>query len=147
GQLLFCQRYRHRVIVRLAAAATQYDMTVLVATGGGQGDAAVVVDTETTVRMLDAEHGIDCHFQAAVGTVLEADRAGQAGWPGAVRVRFAGARANRGPGDQVLQVLRRERVERLGRRRQAQLGHVEQRLAGDVQAVLDLERVVHVRIV
>lgn len=60
---------------------------------------------------------------------------------------FGGTCADGGPADQVLQVLRRNRVQRLGGGRQAHLGQVQQQAAPDVQAILDFEGVVQVRIV
>lgn len=62
-------------------------------------------------------------------------------------LRFGGTGADRRPADQVLQVLRGNRVERFGGGGQAFLGKVAEQLAADVQAILDLERVVQVRIV
>ncbi|MNF39686.1 hypothetical protein D3C84_206650 [compost metagenome] len=62
-------------------------------------------------------------------------------------LRFGGARADGRPADQVLQVLRGDRVEGFGGGWQAHLGQVAEQLAADVQAVLDLERVVEVRVV
>ena len=60
---------------------------------------------------------------------------------------FGGARANRRPADQVLQILRGDRVEGFSRRRQAHFGQITQQGATDVQAVLNLERVIQVRVV
>ncbi|MNF99570.1 hypothetical protein D3C84_824740 [compost metagenome] len=60
---------------------------------------------------------------------------------------FGGARADGRPADQVLQVLRGDRVEGFGGGWQAFFGQVQQQLATDVQAILDLERVVQVRVV
>ncbi len=51
------------------------------------------------------------------------------------------------PTDQVLQVLRRNRVQRFGGGGEPHLGQVQQQFATDVQTVLDLERVVQVRVV
>ena len=146
-QRAFRQGHGHRIVVGLAAAATQHHVGIGVALGGGERHPAVRVDAQETVRMLDAEHGVDRHIQAAVGAVLEAHRAGQAGGHFPVGLGFGGTRADRRPGDQILYVLRGGRVERLGGRRQAQLGHVEQQLAGNVQAVLHFEGVVHVGVV
>jgi cobaltochelatase CobN len=64
-----------------------------------------------------------------------------------VGLGFGGARADGRPTDQVLQVLRGDRVEGFGGGRQAHFGQVQQQLAADVQAVLDLERVIQVRVV
>ena len=87
------------------------------------------------------------HGERAVGAVLEADRCGQAARHLAVGLRFGGAGADRSPGDELRQVLRHDRVERLGRRGDAVLGEVEQQLARLAQALLDVERVVHVGVV
>lgn len=43
--------------------------------------------------------------------------------------------------------LRGDHVEELGRGRQAELGNVEQELAAHAEALVDLERGVHVRVV
>ena len=146
-QCLFSQRHGYGIVVRLAATATQHNMTILVAFGGGQRHAAFRVDAQETVRVLYAEHGVYGHIQAAIGTVLETHRAGQAGRHFPVRLALGGARANGVPGDQVLQVLRGGRVQRLGGGRQAQFSHIQQQLAGNMQAVFHLEGIVHVRVV
>ena len=65
----------------------------------------------------------------------------------AVRLRFGGARADRGPGDELGEVLRHDRIERLGARRQPELGDVQQQFARQQNALLDVKRVVQVRIV
>ena len=83
---------------------------------------AFLVDAEETVRAGNRLQGVDRDGQAAVGAVLEADRRGQAAGHFAVGLRFGGARADGGPADQVLQVLRRDRVERFGGGRQAHFG-------------------------
>ena len=97
--------------------------------------------------MRRRQDGVDGDADVAVGAVLEADRRRQAGRHLAVGLRFGGARADRGPGDQVAQVLRRNRVERFGGGRQAQFAHVEQELARLFHADVDAERVVHERVV
>ena len=64
-----------------------------------------------------------------------------------MRLRFRGARTNGRPGDEVGKILRRNRIERLGGGRQAELGEIAQQLARHVQTFLNMKRVVHVRIV
>ncbi len=90
---------------------------------------------------------IDRDGEAAVSTVLEADRRRQAGSHFTVSLGFGGARADGRPADQVLQILRGDRVQCFGRSWQAHFGQVQQQLTTDVQTVLNLERVVQVRIV
>ncbi len=55
--------------------------------------------------------------------------------------------ADRRPADAVLQILWRNRVQGLGGQRQAQLGEFHQQLTGGVQALLDLEGPIEVRVV
>src|SRR5690606_7710662 len=143
-QLLLAQRDADRVVVGLAVAATQHHVTIAVAAGRHDGHLALVVDTHETVRAGGGLQGVDRHAEVAVGTVLEADRGGQAGGQFPVGLGFGGARANGRPGDQVLQVLGRNRVQRLGGGRQAHVGQFAQQLTADVQTVFDLEGVVQV---
>src|SRR5690606_24544466 len=136
-----------RIVIRLAVAAAQYHVAVGVAFGSDDRHAAFLVDTEETVRLGYRLQGVDGDGQAAVGAVLEADCRGQARSHFAVGLRFGGAGADGRPADQVLQVLRGNRVERFGGGRQAHFGQVQQQLAADVQAVLELEGVIQVRVV
>ncbi len=64
-----------------------------------------------------------------------------------MHLALGGARADRAPGHQVREVLRRDDVEELAACRQSHAVHVEQQLAGDVQALADVEAAVEVRIV
>ena len=99
------------------------------------------------MRAGDRLQRIDRHGQAAVSAVLEAYGRRQAGRHFAVGLGFGGACADGRPADQVLQVLRGDRVEGFGGSGQAHFSQVQQQLATDVQAVLDLEGVVQVRVV
>ena len=87
------------------------------------------------------------HLDAAVGAVLEADRAAQARGELAVALALRRARADGAPGDQVGDVLRAEQVEELGAQRQAQRGQVQQQPARHLQALVDGEAAVQVRVV
>ena len=60
---------------------------------------------------------------------------------------FGGTRADSAPGDQVSVVLGADQVEVLGACRQAHVRQVQQQLPGEVQALVDLERIVEVRVV
>ena len=64
-----------------------------------------------------------------------------------MRLRFGSARANGVPGDQVAQILRRNGVQRFGTRRQAEFVNGQQEFTGLGHAGIDLERIVHVRVV
>jgi hypothetical protein len=62
-------------------------------------------------------------------------------------LRLRRTRADRSPRDQVAEILRRDRIERLGGGRQTELGHPQQKLAGFLHPLLDMKRVIHARIV
>ena len=64
-----------------------------------------------------------------------------------MRLRFRGPGADGRPADQILQVLWRDGIQRFGGQRQAEGGDIEQQLAGDVQALGNLECIVEVRVV
>ena len=118
-------------------------MAVGIAFGGNDGNAAFLVDAEETVRAGNRLKGVDRHGQAAIGAVLEAHGRRQARGHLAVGLRFSGSRADGRPADQVLQVLRGDRVEGFGSGRQAHFSQVTQQLATDMQAILNFERVIH----
>ena len=60
---------------------------------------------------------------------------------------LSGARADGSPADQAGDVLRRDHVEEFGAGGHAHLGQVEQQMAGQAQAVVDLVGLVEMRIV
>ena len=64
-----------------------------------------------------------------------------------MRLRLRGARADRGPGDQVPEKLRRYRVKRLGAGGQAKLANIKQKFARLDHALIDMEGIVHIRVV
>ena len=99
------------------------------------------------VRGRGGADRVDRDLDVAVGAVLEADRHREAGAELAVGLALGGARADRAPGDRVGDVLRRDRVEELAADRQPELDHLEQQLAGDPQAGVDVAGAVQVRVV
>ena len=64
-----------------------------------------------------------------------------------MHLAFGRARADRAPGDQVAEVLRRDDVEELAARRHAELVDLEQELAADAQPLVDPVALVEVRVV
>ena len=93
------------------------------------------------------QHGVQGDLQIAVGAVLEADRTGQTAGQFAVGLALGGARADGAPGNQVTEVLRRDRVERLGAAGQAEVVDVDEQAARQAQTFFDVKRVVHARVV
>ena len=108
---------------------------------------AGVVDAGEGVLGGGGADRVDRDLDVAVGAVLEADRHREAGAELAVGLALRGARADRPPGDRVGDVLRRDRVEELAADREAELDHLEQQLAGDPQAGVDVGGAVEVRVV
>ncbi len=129
------------VIGRLAA--TQDDVAILVAGGGDDRRMAALGHREEMMRLRRGLDRIDGDLDVAVGAILEADRARQAGRQFAVHLRFGGAGADRTPAHQVGEVLRADHVEELGAGRQADLVDFHQQFARHAQAVVDAEAVIH----
>ena len=65
----------------------------------------------------------------------------------AVALAFGGARADRAPAHQVADELRAEQIQELGAHRQAQREHVEQQRTRHLQALVDREAAIKVRVV
>ena len=84
------------------------------------------------------EDGVDGDLDVAGGGVLESDRAGDAGDELAMDLALGGARADGSPADEAGDVLRRDHVEEFGAGGDAHLGEVEQQMARQAQAVVDL---------
>ncbi len=133
-------------VVRLTAAA-QDDVTVRVAPGRDDGGVAVLGHREEVVRRAGSADGIDGHLDGAVGAVLEAHRAGETGGQLAVHLGFGGAGPDGAPAHQIRHVLRGDHVEELGGGRQPHVVEIQQQLATDAQAIVDLAAVVEVRVV
>ena len=146
-QRLLTQADMYRIVIGPATTAAQDDMPVAITAGGEYRNLPLAVDAEETVRLGDRVEGVGGDCEAAIGAIFEAHRRGQAAGHLPVGLRFSRAGTNGAPADQVLQVLGRDRVQRLGRGGQAQLENVQQQLPAQVQALLDLEGVIHVRVV
>ena len=93
---------------------------------------------------LDRVHG-DLHV--AVGAVLEPDGTRQSGRELAVNLAFRRAGADRAPGDEVGDVLRRDHVEVFGPRGQIELVDLEQDAPCEAQPFVDAKAVVETGIV
>src|SRR4051812_3017447 len=95
----------HRIVIRTVAAAAQHDVRVFIARGVNHGDLATKVDTEKTMRLRYGFERVDRNGKTAVSAIFETHRRAQTARHFAVRLRFGGACANRGPGDAILQIL------------------------------------------
>ena len=123
------------IVVRRNAAA-QDDVAVGIAAGANHCHAAGLVHAQEVVRARGRLDRVARDLHAAVGAVLEADRRRDARHELAMHLAFGRARADRTPRDQVADVLRRDRVEQLAARRNAELRDVDQQLARDAKPSL-----------
>ena len=121
-------------------------MAERIAPGADDAGEAVLIDAEKTVRRA-ARAWRRARSAACRRSVLEADRHGKSAGHLAMGLAFGRARADRGPGDQVGDVLRHDGVEEFGGRGEAEFGDFEEELAADAEAGLDVVRAVEVRIV
>ena len=122
-------------------------VAVLVAAGLENRALAHLGHAHEGVRRLRRLDGVAGHLDAAVRAVLETHGAGQATGQLAVALALRGAGADGAPADQVADELRRQQVQELGAGRQAQLHHLQQQLARQLQPLVDGEAVIAVRIV
>ena len=86
-------------------------------------------------------------LHAAVGAVLETDRAAQPRSQLPMTLALGRARADGAPRDQIGDVLRAEQVEKFGGRGQPETVDVEQQLPRETQAFVDAEAAVQTRVV
>ena len=145
-ELLARRLHRRRFVVRILAAA-QDDVAVVVAARLDDRHLAALVHREEVVLLARGEQRVDRDLHVAVGAVLEADRRREAGGQLAVHLAFGGAGADRAPGHEVADVLRRDHVEELAAGRHAGLVDAHQQIARDAQALVDAEAAVEVRVV
>src|SRR5687767_6881188 len=92
-------------------------------------------------------NGIDRDPEAAIGTVLEADRARQARRELAVHLALGRARPDRTPRDEIADVLRRDHIEELAAGGQTAFVQLEEEPPRDAQPVIDAKAAVELRIV
>ena len=128
-----------RGVIRPAATATEHQHSPGIARGRYHAGAAVVVDAEEAMGCTGRLHGIDGGLERTVGGVLEAHRHRQAAGHLAVRGGFRGAGPDRAQHDRVGDVLRRDRLQELGRRRQPKLRDFDQQAPRQSQAGANVE--------
>ena len=99
------------------------------------------------VRVVGGENCVDRDFQVTVRAVFEADRHGQSRSEFAVHLAFDSAGADGSPADDVGVELPQRGIEKLGADGQTFGADVDQELAADAQALVDLVRSVASRVV
>ena len=99
------------------------------------------------VRMRCRLHRVGGDAHISVGPILEADRARKSGSEFTVNLAFGCTCADCGPGNQIGYVLGRRHIEELCRRRQTKIVHGGKHVAGETQALVDVEAAIQLRIV
>ena len=137
------------VLVEVGAlgATAEDDEAVGVAGGLGDSGETLLGHTHEVVLGGGRANGVDSDSEAAIGTVLEAHRERETGSKLTVELRLGGASANGSKGDEVCKELRRDGVEHLRGNGHALGGKIAVELAGDTEALVDLVRLVDVRVV
>lgn len=128
-------------------AAAQDDVHVLISARLDDGGDALFGDAHERMRVAAGTHRVDGDGHAAVRTVLEADREGDARREFAMELRLGGARANGAPRNKVVEILRRYGVEELRADGDAEMGKIAEKLPGDSEAVVDPKRPIDGRVV
>ena len=123
------------------------DVEIGVADSTDDGSEALFGDTHEGVGLRRGTNGVDRDTEAAVGTILEADRHREAGDKLAVQLGLGGTRTDGTPRVEVGGVLRRDGVEHLTGDGDALGGEVDEEVAGDLETAVDLEAAVDVRVV
>jgi len=137
------------VLVEVSAlsATTEDDEAVRVAGGLGDSGETLLGHTHEVVLSSGRANGVDGDSETTVGTVLEAHREGKTGSKLTVELGLSGASANGSKGDEICEELRRDSVEHLRGNGHALGGEVAVELAGDTETLVDLVRLIDIRVV
>lgn len=133
--------------IRAFAPTSQDHEAVLVAACARNGRQALFRHAHEMMSRRRGTHPINSDAQAAIRAVLEADGEGQAARQLAMQLALGGARADGAEGDGVGEELRGDGVEHLAGDGHAGAGEVAVELAGDAQALVDLEGLVDLGVV
>ena len=136
-----------RVVVCALLAATHDDESIVVASSADNSDNTGLGDGEEMVGVLDGAQGVHGNIKGAVCAVLEADGERQTGGKLAVELGLGGAGANGSHAQHVGQELGRNGVEHFAGDGHAFVSQVDEQLSRHAQALVDLERVVDIRVV
>jgi hypothetical protein len=137
------------VLVEVGALGTaaQDDEAVGVASSLGNSGETLLGHTHEVVLSSGGANGVDSDSEATVGTVLEAHGERETGSKLTVELGLGGASANGSKGDEVCEELGRDSVEHLGGNGHALAGEVAVELAGDTETLVDLVRLIDIRVV
>ena len=122
-------------------------MHVLISARLDDGGDALFRDAHERVRIAARAHRVDGDGDAPVRAILEADGEGHARGEFAVELRLGGPCADGAPRDEVVEILRGYGVEKLRANGNADVGEVTEKLPGDAEPLVYLERAVYGRVV
>ena len=150
-QACFVQPFFHfsnvlRAVVRLFTAA-QNDMAIAVTAGIHNRRMPPFRYGQEAVRRTGGINGIDSHFNRTISAIFETYRTRKTRRQFAVHLRFGGTCANCAPAHQVSEILWGDHIEKLTCRWQTAVVNIKQQFTGYTQTVVDLEAIIHMRIV
>lgn len=120
---------------------------VLVSACAGDGSQTLLGHTHEVVLRSCTADGVNSDCETAVGAVLEANGEGETRGKLTVQLRLCCARTDGAEGDQVSKELGGDGVEHLRSDGHAGRSEVDEKLARDAQALVDLEGLVDVGVV
>ena len=124
-------------------AAAEDDVHVLVSARLDDRGDALFRDAHERVWIAARTHRVDGDDDAPVRAILEADGEGDTRGEFAVELRLGGPCADGAPRDKVVEILRGYGVEELGTDGNAEIGEVAEKLPGDAEPLVNLERTVY----
>ena len=124
-------------------AAAEDDVHVLVSARLDDRGDALFRDAHERVRIAARTHRVDGDDDAPVRAILEADGEGDTRGEFAVELRLGGPCADGTPRDKVVEILRGYGVEELGTDGNPKIGEVTEKLPGDAESLVYLERTVY----
>lgn len=134
-------------VVRPLAASAQNHKAVLIALGPGDSRQSLLRNTHEMVPRGGRANSVDRNTQVSIRSILEAHGEGQTTCQLPVQLGLGGSCADGAHGNEVSEELRRDCVQHLARDGHAPGGQIREHLARDVEALVDLVRLVHVRVV
>lgn len=134
-------------VVGPGGTATEDDMTGIVTLGGDDGGETVLGDGEEGMTGTGSADGIDGSTDAPIGTILEANGAGETGGKLPVDLALGGPGANGAPGNEISGVLGGDGIEELTADGDTELIDIEEKLTGLPKSPINLEGAIKVRII
>jgi len=120
---------------------------ILVAGGFDDGSKTLLRNTHECVRVRSGFHSVNGNTDTSISAILKADRERDTRGELTVELGFGGTGTNGTPRNEISNVLRRNRVEKLRSDGNAEVGEVAQELTRKTQTLVDLEGTIKVRVV